>query len=49
MNVLLMVEKYIRGGIYNSLYRYAKANHKCKKDYDNNKKPSYLQYWDLNN
>ena len=42
--MLLMVEKGIRGGIYPSIYRYAKANNKYMKEYDKNKELSYLQY-----
>ena len=37
-------EKVIRGGICHSIYRYAKANNKCMKDYDKNKETSYIQY-----
>ena len=44
-----MVEKGIRGGMCQSIYRCAKANNKCMKDYDKNKESSYLQYWDVNN
>ena len=44
-----MVEKEIRGGICHSIYRYAKANNKYIKDYDENKESSYIQYWDVNN
>ena len=44
-----MLEKGIRGGIYHSIYRYAKASNKYMKDYDRNKESSYLQYWDVNN
>ena len=44
-----MVYKSIRGGMCHSIYRYAKANNKYKKDYDKNKDFSYLQYWDINN
>ena len=44
-----MVEKGIREGICHSISRYAKANNKYMEDYDKNKEPSYLQYWDLNN
>ena len=44
INMLLMVEKGIRGGICRSIYRYAKANNKYMKDYDKNKESSYLQY-----
>ena len=47
--MLLMVEKGIRGGICHSIYQYAKTNNKYMKDYDRNKEPSYLQYWDVNN
>ena len=49
INMLLMVEKGIRGEIYHSIYRYPKANNKYMKDYDKNKELSYLQYWDVNN
>ena len=34
IDMLLMVEKSIRGGICHSIYRYAKANNKYVKDYD---------------
>ena len=46
--MLLMVEKGIRGGIYHSIYQYAKTNNKYMKDYDKNKESSYIQYWDVN-
>ena len=49
IEVLLMVEKGIRGGICHSIYRYAKANNKYMRDCDKNKESSYLQYWDINN
>ena len=39
-----MVEKGIRGGIYHSIYQYAKANEKYMKCNDKNKGSSYLQY-----
>ena len=48
-DMLLMVEKGIRGGICHSVYWYAKANNKYMKDYDKNKESSHLQYWDVNN
>ena len=49
IDMLIMVEKGIRGGICHSVYRYAKANNKYVKDYDKNKESLYLQYWDVNN
>ena len=49
IDMLLMVEKGIKGRICHSNYRYAKANNKDMKDYDKNKESSYLQYWDVNN
>ena len=45
INILLMVEKGIREGIYHPIYRYAKANNKYRKYYDKNMESSYLQYW----
>ena len=47
--VKLMVEKYIRGGICHSMYRYAKTNKKYMKDCNKNKESSYLQYLGVNN
>ena len=35
IDMLLMVEKGIRGGICHSIYQYAKANNKYMKDFDN--------------
>ena len=49
IEILLMVEKYIRGRICHSIYRYVKANNKYMKDYDENDKSSYHQSWDVNN
>ena len=37
IDMLLMAEKEIRGGICHSIYRYAKPNNKYMKDYDKNK------------
>ena len=48
-DMLLMVEKSIRGGTCHPVYRYAKANNKYMADYDKSKEPSYIQYWDANN
>ena len=49
IDMLLMVEKGIRGRICYSIYRYAKANNKYMKDYDKNKELPCIQYWDVNN
>ena len=48
-DMLLMVEEGIRGGICHSMHRYAKANNKYMKNYNNNKESSYIQYLDANN
>ena len=37
VDMLLMVEKGIRGGICHAIHRYAKANNKYMKNYDKNK------------
>ena len=42
-DMLLMVEKGIRGGICHSIERYAKANNKYMKNYNNNEESSYIQ------
>ena len=47
--MLLMVEKWIRGGLCHSIHRYAKANNKYMEDYDENKESPYLKYWDVDN
>ena len=48
-DMLLMVEKGIRGGICHSIHRYAKANNKYMQNYNNNEELSYIQYLDANN
>ena len=40
--------KGIKGGICHSIHQYAKANNKYMKDYNRNKEPSYLKYWNVN-
>ena len=45
--MLLMVEKGIRGGIRQAIYRYAKAN-KYMNNFDK-RNIIYLMYWDGNN
>ena len=42
-DMLLTVEKGIRGGICHAIHQYAKANNKYIKNYKN-KKSSYLKY-----
>ena len=49
IDMLLMVEKGIRRGIFHAIYWYAKANNECTNDYDKRKEPSHLKYWDVNN
>ena len=41
-DMLLMVEKGIRGGLCHAIHGYAKANNKCIKNYDKNKQSSYI-------
>ena len=48
-DMLLMVEKGIRGGICHSIQRYAKTNNKYMKNYNKNEESSYIQYLDANN
>ena len=47
--MLLMVEEGIRGAICHSIHRYAKANNKYMKNYNNNEESLYIQYLDANN
>ena len=49
IDMFIMVEKGTRRRICHSINRCAKANNKYMKDYDKNKEPSYLKYWDVNN
>ena len=46
-DMLLMVEKKIRGGLCHSINRYANSNNKYRKNYAKNKE-SYLNYWNVN-
>ena len=48
-DMLLMIEKGIRGGICQPLHRYAKANNKYMKNYNIKIDLSYLLYLDANN
>ena len=47
--MLMMVEKGIRGGTCNAIYRYAKANNKYMKNYNKIIELWYLMYLDANN
>ena len=44
INIFIMAEKGIRGGICYSIYRYGKANNRYMKDYNKTKESSYLEY-----
>ena len=43
IDMVLMAEKDIRGGISQYIYLCAKANNRYMKDYDKNKESFYLQ------
>ena len=49
IDMLLMVEKGIRGGICQAIHRHAKANNKYMKNYNKDIISSYLMYLDANN
>ena len=49
VDILLMVEKGIRGGICHAIYRHAKANNKYMRNYNKYKEESFIQYLDANN
>ena len=44
INILLMVEEGIRGGICHTIHRYRKADNKYLENYDKSKKSLYLNY-----
>ena len=48
-NMFLTYEKGIRGGICNKVHSCAEANNKYMKNYDKNKKSSFLMHVDANN
>ena len=48
-DMLLMVEKGIRGGICQATHRHAKANNKYMNSYDKKIDSSYIEYLDVNN
>ena len=49
VDMLLMVEEGIRGGIYHTIRRYVKTNNKYKKDYNKDEEESFLQCDNANN
>ena len=49
IDMLLIVEKGIRGEICHPIHRCAKVNNKYMKNYDKNIESSYLEYLDANN
>ena len=49
IDMLLTVEKGIKGGICHAIHWYAKANEKYMKDYGKNKESWDFKYWDANN
>ena len=48
-DMLLMVEEGIRGRMCHAIHRYAKANNKYMKNYDEKEDSSYIQFLDANN
>ena len=48
-DMILMIEKGIRGGICQATHRYAKANKKYMKNYAKNIESSYIEHLDANN
>ena len=49
IDMLLMIEVGIRGGMYLSVHRYAKVNNKYMKNYDKSIESSYSMHLDANN
>ena len=49
VDMLLTVEKGIKGGMCHAIHRYAKVNNKYMKKYNKDKESSYLMYLHANN
>ena len=49
LNMLLMVEERIQGGICQAIHHYETSNNKYMRNYNKNVVSSYLQYLDANN
>ena len=49
IDMLLMVEKGIRGAICHAIYRYATALKKYMREYNKGNELSYIMYWGANN
>ena len=49
IDILLMVEKSIKGVICHTIHRYVIVNNKYLKNYNRNKESLYLMYLDANN
>ena len=49
IDMLLMFELGIRGGITQAVHRYASVNNQYMEEYDKDKETNYLQYLDANN
>ena len=49
INMLLMIESGMRGGVCHVIHSYAEANNKYMNNYDENKEPSFLSFLDANN
>lgn len=49
IDILMFVQKGVRGGVSQSSYRYAKANNEYMEGYDEKKEDIFLIYLDANN
>ena len=48
MDMILLFEKGIRGGITQYVTKYATENNKCMSTYDKNKPSNFIEYLDAN-